>query len=153
MEFDIVQLNKDYKGFEKGTTGIVIELQGGNCKCIFLDKNNLGDYAVAVAPQELLSTIDSLPKQFQEDIEKNKDKLTKTSFAPSDVHIYDLVEVVVQKEKYAKFGVNKGMQGVVMSEQAVMGQWQVIFSEDGTGNDIADICIDEKDFIVIKKHS
>ena len=35
----------------------------------------------------------------------------------------------------------KGMRGVVMGEEPINGCWYVIFSENGTGIDIADILV------------
>ena len=63
---------------------------------------------------------------------------------------YDRVELIVEKEAYAKEGVHKGMTGCVISSYAINNQWLIIFSEDGTGKDIADICVDREDFKVIE---
>ncbi|MDR3262863.1 MAG: hypothetical protein LBT30_00965 [Clostridiales bacterium] len=59
--------------------------------------------------------------------------------------IYDLVELINDRERYKKNGVYKGMFGAVMSEQAQNGEWQVIFSEFHTGKDIVDISVREED--------
>ena len=53
------------------------------------------------------------------------------------------------KPKYKKEGVVKGMRGCVMSEYAIKGQWQIIFSEEGTGKDVADIMVSEEDLILV----
>lgn len=37
----------------------------------------------------------------------------------------DCVEVIVEKEKYAKHGVHKGMQGVIWLEERVGDEWDV----------------------------
>ena len=62
---------------------------------------------------------------------------------------YDMVELTVDKPKYKKEGVVKGMRGCVMSEYAIKGQWQIIFSEEGTGKDVADIMVSEEDLILV----
>ena len=59
----------------------------------------------------------------------------------------DLVELIVEKEEYAKYGVHKGMFGAIMSEEKIGDKWQVIFSEFFTGKDIADILVHEEDLI------
>lgn len=59
--------------------------------------------------------------------------------------IYDLVELVKDKPRYNKVGVYQGMFGAVMSEKAINGEWQVVFSEFHTGKDIADILVKEDD--------
>lgn len=39
----------------------------------------------------------------------------------------DCVEVIVEKEKYAKEGVHKGMQGWICYDKKVRGYWLPIF--------------------------
>ena len=72
-----------------------------------------------------------------------------TFFLPARFKEYDMVELAVDKPKYKKEGVKKGMRGCVMGEYAIKGQWQIIFSEEGTGKDVADIMVAEEDLILI----
>lgn len=60
----------------------------------------------------------------------------------------DLVELINEKPIYTKAGVKVGDFGVVMSEKAINGKWQVVFSKFYTGKDIADIMVDEEDLKV-----
>lgn len=60
----------------------------------------------------------------------------------------DLVELVKEKPPYTEAGVRVGDFGAVMSEKAINGKWQVIFSEFHTGKDIADIMVAEEDLKV-----
>lgn len=60
----------------------------------------------------------------------------------------DLVELINEKPAYTKAGVKVGDFGAVMSERAINGKWQVVFSEFYTGRDIADIMVDESDLKV-----
>ena len=57
----------------------------------------------------------------------------------------DCVEVIVEKEKYAKHGVHKGMQGVIWLEECIDGEWDVYFTQRGEKEDIAEISIKEED--------
>ena len=57
----------------------------------------------------------------------------------------DCVEVIVERECYAKHGVHKGMQGVIWLEDCIDGKWDVYFSQYGDNEDIAEICIKEED--------
>ena len=41
----------------------------------------------------------------------------------------DLVELIKEKPAYTKAGVKVGDFGAIMSEKAINGKWQVIFSE------------------------
>lgn len=57
----------------------------------------------------------------------------------------DCVEVIVEKEKYAKDGVHKGMQGWICLEQRTKDYWLVNFPQCGEKDDIAEISIKEED--------
>ena len=61
----------------------------------------------------------------------------------------DCVEVIVEKEKYVKDGVHKGMQGWICLEQRTAGYWLVNFPQYGEKDDIAEISIKEEDLKVI----
>lgn len=61
----------------------------------------------------------------------------------------DCVEVIVEKEEYAKEGVHKGMQGVIWLEECLDGEWNVYFPQCGEKPDIAEIPIKEEDLKII----
>lgn len=61
----------------------------------------------------------------------------------------DCVEVIVEKENYARDGVHKGMQGWICLEQGIEGYWLVNFPQCGEKDDIAEIDIREEDLKVI----
>ena len=61
----------------------------------------------------------------------------------------DCVEVRVEKEKYAKFGVHKGMQGWICDSRCVDGCWLVNFPRYGEQDDIAEIDVREEDLLVL----
>ena len=61
------------------------------------------------------------------------------------MQMMDCVEVIVEKESYAREGVHKGMQGWICYEQEVDGYWLVNFPQYGEKNDIAEIDIKEED--------
>ena len=63
----------------------------------------------------------------------------------------DCVEVIVEKEKYAKYGVHKGMQGVIWLEESIDGTWDVNFPQYGEKEDIAEISVKEEDLKLIPK--
>ena len=64
---------------------------------------------------------------------------------------YDRVKLTVEKEKYAKFGVHKGMRGVVMENYCIDSEYYVIFTDESTAEDIADLCVYEDDLILINR--
>lgn len=61
----------------------------------------------------------------------------------------DCIEIIVEKEKYAKNGVHKGMQGWICLDDCTDGYWLVNFPQSGEKDDIAEISINEKDMITI----
>ena len=61
----------------------------------------------------------------------------------------DCVELIVEKSKYAKEGVHKGMQGVIWEEECKDGCWVVLFPQYGDKEDIADLYIHEEDLILL----
>ncbi len=65
------------------------------------------------------------------------------------MQMMDCVEVTVEKEKYAKDGVHKGMQGWICLESRLDGYWLVDFPQCGEKDDIAMISVKEEDLKVI----
>lgn len=61
----------------------------------------------------------------------------------------DCIEVIVEKECYAKEGVHKGMQGWICDPQKVGGSWLINFPQCGEKEDIATIDIQETDLKAI----
>lgn len=61
----------------------------------------------------------------------------------------DCVEVLVEKEKYAREGVHKGMQGWICLDECSFGCWLVNFPQCGEKDDIAEISVEEKDLKLI----
>lgn len=63
----------------------------------------------------------------------------------------DCIEVIVEKAKYAKQGVHKGMQGWICDPRCINESWLVNFPQRGEREDIATIGIKEGDMKVIPK--
>ena len=61
----------------------------------------------------------------------------------------DCVEVIVEKESYAKDGVHKGMQGWICLDDCSNGYWLVNFPQYGEKDDIAEISIKEEDLLLL----
>lgn len=66
-----------------------------------------------------------------------------------NIKYLDCVEVIVEKEKYIKHGVHKGMQGVIWLEERVGDEWDVYFPQYGDNPDIAEISIKEEDLMLL----
>lgn len=63
----------------------------------------------------------------------------------------DCVEVIVEKENYAKYGVHKGMQGVIWLEESIDRTWDVFFDLLGDHAPIGDIAVKEEDLKLIPR--
>ncbi len=63
----------------------------------------------------------------------------------------DCVEVIVEKERYTKKGVHKGMQGWICLDNSSNGTWLINFPQRGEKEDIATISIKETDLKLIPR--
>lgn len=63
----------------------------------------------------------------------------------------DIVEIIVEKERYAKDGVHIGMQGWICLDSCVDGYWLVNFPQYGLKDDIAEISVHESDMKLIPR--
>lgn len=61
----------------------------------------------------------------------------------------DCVEVTVEKNKYARDGVHKGMQGWICDSRNIADSWLVNFPQCGEKQDIATIAVKENDLKLI----
>ena len=61
----------------------------------------------------------------------------------------DCVEVTVEKNKYARDGVHKGMQGWICDPRNIDDSWLVNFPQYGENPDIATIAIKEQDLLLL----
>ena len=57
----------------------------------------------------------------------------------------DTVELITEKDKYAKEGLHKGMQGWICDEEKIKDSWLVNFPQYGEKEDIATLGIKETD--------
>ena len=62
---------------------------------------------------------------------------------------YDCVELITDRECYAKDGVYKGMQGWICLDDCADGYWLVNFPQCGNNDDIATLGVREEDIKVI----
>lgn len=72
-----------------------------------------------------------------------------TPYGGNDMKYLDCVELIVEKEKYSKEGVHKGMQGVIWLEDRIDGKWDVCFPQYGEKENIAEIPINEEDLVLL----
>ena len=154
-----VKLNEELeelaqRGIHKGYEGTIAKINGDIYTVWFFNPNNRGEFAFAeVNKKYLIPDKITYPERLLLEMEEfflNVKMEKYTHLTECDVKEYDKVELIVEKPKYAIEGVHKGMTGCVISSYAINNEWLIIFSEDGTGKDIADICVAREDFKIIE---
>ncbi len=156
--YDDIYLNTEFenlsqKGIHKGCSGIILDIKADECFVRFRNHLNRGDYACININSKFLDFDEHQPKEHYPAWEhfKATGDLEKDSFKPQKFFEYDCVELAVEKDKYAKFGVHKGAKGAIMEDFCIDSEYYVIFTDYNTGYDIADIAVHEDDLILVKK--
>lgn len=158
--YDFVQLinSLEYleeKGIFKESKGTIIKLENNIASVLFFNEKNMGDYAVANVNTKFLKTIGEFPTGDLTNLNnfiKNLDQEKHDKLKYPNIKEYDLVELLIEDEKYSKFGVHKGDKGCVISNYAIQNQVEVDFSwVDKNGNFYGDcIVVDVDDLKVLE---
>lgn len=159
-KLDLVKLKNDrpYKSYNlnKDMHGIVVDVNFDNADVLFFNPRNVGDYAIVnVKTIDLDLDKEKLPTEFEKELLSKLEILklkVKNVIEPIAINEYDMVELLVEEERYTKFGIHKGDRGCVMDNNAVQNYIEVDFSGiDKDGNYYGD-CISVKidDLKVIK---
>lgn len=69
----------------------------------------------------------------------------------NDMKEMDCVEIIVEKNKYAKEGVHKGMQGWICDCRCINGMRLVCFPQNGEKDNVATIPVKEDDLKSLPK--
>ena len=143
MKNNIVKLincKQEYKdkNLHEGIHGLVLSTKKDKAEVLFLNDNNIGEYAVAIVDKEdLIIEKEELPKNILDDLDElmggtiSKDK---KAFSKNKFKKDDWVELIVEKDKYIKDGVHIGAQGPVLFDYAIKNEVLVDFTfvdEDG----------------------
>lgn len=143
------------KGIFKESKGTIIKLENNIAAVLFFNEKNMGDYAVANVNTKFLKTIGEFPTGELINLNnfiKNLDQEKHDKLKYPNIKEYDLVELLIEDEKYSKFGVHKGDKGCVISNYAIQNQVEVDFSwVDKNGNFYRDcIVVDVDDLKVLE---
>lgn len=159
-KLDLVKLKNDkpYKTYNlvKDMHGIVVELNFDNADVLFFNPQNVGDYAIVnVKNVDLELEKEKLPVKFEKELLSKLDDIiekAKNEIQPIKNKEYDMVELLVEEERYTKFGIHKGDRGCVMDNNAVQNYIEVDFSEIDKNGEFYGDCISVKidDLKVIK---
>ena len=161
MKYIIVKLKTEIDdyiklGLSKNSLGLILTEKEDKVLVMFFNTFNQGDYLISLVEREHLEMTDIiLPKQIrlelEEYIQSNADKIIgKTKFEEIPFNECDHVELIVNKEKYLKYGLNKGSIGVIASNKAIKNKILVDF-----GNETEDfdgfVSVDFEDIIKVEK--
>lgn len=159
-KLDLVKLKNDnpYKNFnlEKDMHGIVIEIKYEYADVLFFNPQNVGDYAIInVKTSDLDLDKEKLPTEFEKELLSKLDNIIvkeKNEIQPIKIKEYDIVELIVEKDRYGGFGIHKGDRGCVMDNNAVQNYIEVDFSGIDKNGEFYGDCISVKidDLKVIK---
>lgn len=141
MKYKIVKiknLKEEYEqlGLSKDSLGLLLNEKNSQCLIIFFNNVNQGDYLVHVMGETDLIITDmvlhsNLCAELEEHIENNADKISnKTNFKAIPFNECDEVELIVEKEKYIKFGIRKGDKGIIASNKATKNKILVDFGKE-----------------------
>lgn len=141
-KFDLVKLKNvtaELKKFnlKAGDHGVVLSIGGKRSKILFFNDDNIGENGFLMIDNDLLlAEQEKLPIKFVEIIQNNIDTLKElTLFSEKKFKNVDYVELIVEKERYAKFGVHKGDRGYIASAEIVLNEMLVDFTAiDKEGN-------------------
>lgn len=159
-KLDLVKLKNDkpYKNFGlvKDMRGIVSGTNFDDVDVLFFNPQNIGDFAIVnVKFVDLELEKGKLPAELEKELLSKLDDIiakAKNEIQPIKIKEYDMVELIVEEDRYAQFGIHKGDRGCVMDNNAVQNYIEVDFSGiDENGKFYGD-CISVKldDLKVIK---
>ncbi len=101
---------------------------------LFFNNLNYGDYLVFNVEKSDLNVTDMvLPQKLCIELEKyinsnTKKILNKNNFEQNSFNECDQVELIVEKEKYSKYGIHKGDKGIIALNRASNNKILVDFS-------------------------
>ena len=146
---ELINLNKTYEEYNLylNSKGFVIKSDEKVSKILFFNEYNEGDYAfVEIFNEDIKLTKEQPPIQLKELIESNLQRFTlkEKGFKPRTFKAYSQVELLVDNEKYAEFGVHKGDIGTIMEDVAVQDYILVDFGRLDENNNYHGDCISVK---------
>lgn len=135
-KFDLIVLKneKPYMKFnlEKDMHGIVLEYNFDTADVLFFNPKNQGDYIVAnINTCDVLIEKEKLPENIIRELSAKLNTIkikAKTKLEPLKIKAYDMVELLVEDNKYTQYGIHKGDKGCVMEDYAVQNYVEVDFS-------------------------
>lgn len=163
-KYDIVKITKLTDELQKLNLqldfhGIILSSNFDYSEVMFFNDNNIGESTICKIDNKSIKKEDiELPKNIIKEIDKyikensNLEKdtiLTKPKFKECD-----LVEVVVEKDKYAKHGVHCGDKGFIVLNEMIKNEMLVDFTGVDENGDIygEEISVNVNDLKLVEKN-
>lgn len=148
-KYDIVKLSnliEEYKqnNLYLNAQGIILEFSNEKSKTLFFNEYNQGDYAyLEVRNNDIEIISEDVPSIFINYIQDNLKNFTpkEKGFKKKEFEAYTQVELLIEDDKYSKFGVHKGDKGVIMEDYAVKDYVLVDFGRLDENNNYHGDCI------------
>lgn len=148
-KYDIVKLSnliEEYKqnNLYLNAQGIILEFSNEKSKILFFNEYNQGDYAyLEVRNNDIEIISEDVPSIFINYIQDNLKNFTpkEKGFKKKEFEAYTQVVLLIEDDKYSKFGVNKGDKGVIMEDYAVKDYVLVDFGRLDENNNYHGDCI------------
>ncbi len=150
-KYDIITLKNLTDIYEQynlyqGAKGIVANVGSEKSKILFLNEFDVGDYAYLEIQNE---DIEIFPKSskttqdFKQFMKKNLNGFSpkEKGFNKKEVDAYDEVELLVEDDKYSKFGIHKGDTGIVVDDVMTKSHILVDFGKIDKNNNYSGDCI------------
>lgn len=151
-------LNEDLsnRNLYVGVKGLILECIENFATVIFFNDKIKGDYAVAKVAKNDLQICENMkmPKEILKDFENYHERIfTKQEFKELNFQECDLVELIVEDEAYAKFGIHKGFVGAIAIDHAIGDKILVDFTQINSNGEFYGDCIivDMKDIKLVDK--
>ena len=136
------------EGIHKGMQGKTVYFEPTcDCWCVsFLECTDKSrEIRLPIDTKDLKNLPDGIDPKRNEEVKRKFGE-----FIEGDgFRMMDCVKVVVEKERYAKEGVHKGMYGWICLDDCTSGYWLVNFPQCYDKDDIAEISIHENDMIKV----
>ena len=134
-KYDLITLknNIPYKkyGVEKNTHGIIIDNLPNHVQVLFFNpRNNDESTLIYVNKSDTYLDKERIPENIKNMLDKNIEKIKLKEnfiFTSPKFKLFDKVELIVEKDKYSKFGLHKGENGFIIDDVVINNSIEIDF--------------------------
>lgn len=135
-KYDLISLKNDtpYKkyGVEKNMHGLIIDVLQNHAQILFFIPRNNDEFTlIYLNKSDIALDREVLPENIKSMLDMNIKKLKSKEnfvFTTPKFKLYDKVELVVEKDKYAKLGLHKGEIGFIIDDIIIDNRIEIDFT-------------------------